>query len=184
MNRQRKGRLMLVFLLCLFVFPVLIALYLHVNPQGMRGKSHGELVQPPRKLALAETQVWRDKWHLVFVTSGQCTQACRDTLHMMRQIHAAQAKNIGRLQRVWISETPQAAEELVRVQQRYPDLLVLNAAGDKARQFDLPGAPAGVGGGVYLVDPLGNLMMIYPRGTDPNGIRKDLARLLTYSWTG
>jgi hypothetical protein len=34
------------------------------------------------------------------------------------------------------------------------------------------------------VDPLGNFMMSYPADADPNGIRKDLARLLRASRIG
>ena len=37
---------------------------------------------------------------------------------------------------------------------------------------------------LYLIDPLGNLMMSYARTADPKGIIKDLSRLLKYSRTG
>ena len=33
----------------------------------------------------------------------------------------------------------------------------------------------------YLVDPLGNIMMVYASGADPNHLKKDLKRLLTWS---
>ena len=39
-------------------------------------------------------------------------------------------------------------------------------------------------GRLYLIDPLGNLMMSYPSGTDPVGIIKDLKRLFKYSGIG
>jgi len=38
--------------------------------------------------------------------------------------------------------------------------------------------------GIYLVDPLGNVMMRYPPGANPSGMLKDLTRLLKYSWVG
>ena len=37
---------------------------------------------------------------------------------------------------------------------------------------------------LYLVDPLGNLMMSYPADAEPGGIIKDLKRLLRYSRIG
>jgi len=37
---------------------------------------------------------------------------------------------------------------------------------------------------IYLVDPLGNLMMRYPRDPDPAKLLKDLQRLLRYSRIG
>jgi hypothetical protein len=35
-----------------------------------------------------------------------------------------------------------------------------------------------------LIDPLGNLMMSYPKNAEPKGVRKDLMRLLKNSWAG
>jgi cytochrome oxidase Cu insertion factor (SCO1/SenC/PrrC family) len=37
---------------------------------------------------------------------------------------------------------------------------------------------------VYLVDPLGNLMMYYRPGADPRDIVQDLEKLLKYSHVG
>ena len=36
-------------------------------------------------------------------------------------------------------------------------------------------------GSVYLVDPLGNIMMRYESGSDPNKLKQDLKRLLKWS---
>ena len=36
-------------------------------------------------------------------------------------------------------------------------------------------------GSLYLLDPLGNIMMFYAAGFDPNDLKKDLKRLLTWS---
>ena len=37
---------------------------------------------------------------------------------------------------------------------------------------------------IYLVDPLGNLMMAFPKHADPSKIKRDLSRLLKWSGTG
>ena len=37
---------------------------------------------------------------------------------------------------------------------------------------------------IYLVDPLGNLMLRFPRDPDPSRMIKDLQRLLRYSRIG
>ena len=36
-------------------------------------------------------------------------------------------------------------------------------------------------GSTYLIDPLGNIMMSYAAGFDPNDLKRDLKRLLTWS---
>jgi len=37
---------------------------------------------------------------------------------------------------------------------------------------------------IYLIDPLGNLVLRYPRDADPSRIRKDITRLLRVSRIG
>jgi hypothetical protein len=37
---------------------------------------------------------------------------------------------------------------------------------------------------IYLIDPLGNLVLRYPRGADPMKVNRDLTRLLKYSRVG
>jgi hypothetical protein len=45
-------------------------------------------------------------------------------------------------------------------------------------------APASARDHLYLIDPLGNLMMRFPREADPQRIRKDLGHLLKVSRIG
>jgi hypothetical protein len=188
MNEQRKGRIMLLFLLGVFVFPIVVGLVLYLSDWRPGGKSHGELLRPSRPLSIQSIKTfkgqpfdasnWRGKWHLVAVASGSCPAECLKNLAMMRQIHASLGKEIDRLERVWVLDGALPPEVLTAVQAQYQDLAVLPNATVLARQFD------DVGQGLYLVDPLGNLFMRYPPGSNPSGIRKDLMRLLTYSWTG
>lgn len=185
---------MLVFLLAVFALPVVIGLVLYHTEWRPGGESYGELLQPPRRLDIPTLQTlqgqpfdmqdWHAKWHLVYVSAAGCDTGCRNNLYMMRQIHASLAKEIERLERVWIVDGALSSEEGNPLQAQYPDLVILPAAGKMASQFNLPGRPATPDGRIYLVDPLGNLMMSYPSGADPKGMRKDLTRLLKYSWTG
>ena len=41
-----------------------------------------------------------------------------------------------------------------------------------------------LGGRIYLVDPMGNLMMFYEPDADAKGMVKDLERLLKISYVG
>jgi len=54
-------------------------------------------------------------------------------------------------------------------------------AGALARAFPAEGAPSDH---LYVVDPLGNLMMRYPREPDPSRMLKDLQRLLRVAGFG
>ncbi len=182
---------MLISLLLVFALPVLIGIVLYFGDWRPGGSSYGELLRQPQPLNFpvlktlqgkpVDAVVWKDKWHLVYIAPASCDEECRNGLHAMRQIHASLAKEIDRLGRVWLIDGPRLPEAAVQ-QSHYPDMLVLTEATALARQFDTNIADAH--GRIYLVDPLGNLVISYPRGSDPSGIRKDLMKLLKYSWTG
>ena len=58
---------------------------------------------------------------------------------------------------------------------------IARASADDAAAFPAEGAPSDH---IYLVDPLGNLMLRLPRDPDPAKRVKDLERLLRYSGFG
>lgn len=187
---------MLVFLVLLFTLPILVVLAMYQLDYRPGGASHGELIAPPKALQLAAMQdtqgkpfaaeQWKTNWHVVYVSTSGCAAECRKQVHLLRQIHVSLNKEIDRVQRILIVPSAAAPAELDALQKQYPDLVILAGtdAAALAQQFDLPGQPAGTSGRVYLVDPLGNLMMSYPAGFDPKGLREDMTRLLKYSWIG
>jgi cytochrome oxidase Cu insertion factor (SCO1/SenC/PrrC family) len=168
---------------------IVVAMYqLNWQPGGA---SHGQLISPPRSLQLPElaslqgkkfgAEQWKNKWSLVYIGQQGCDTTCETQLHDLRQLHVSLNKEIGRVQRVLLVANNAKNERLTQLQQQYPDLIILAGPGVEALvgQFG-----ASQTGGVYLVDPLGNLMMRYLPGYQPKGMRKDLMRLLTYSWVG
>jgi cytochrome oxidase Cu insertion factor (SCO1/SenC/PrrC family) len=191
---KSRGRWMLLLLFAFFVLPLLLVVLMHRFDWHPQGSSHGELISPPRLLqtpaqlldargTLATPALWRDKWSMVYI-ADDCQQTCNDRLHIMRQLHVSLAKDISRVQRVLL--TP--SHDLEGIQKQYPDLLILGqsaeALAELRQQFDLPHEPAGSADRIYLVDPLGNLMMSYPSTIPAGEIRKDLTRLLAYAWAG
>jgi cytochrome oxidase Cu insertion factor (SCO1/SenC/PrrC family) len=193
---QGKGRRMLLLMVGLFALPLLVVMAMYQFNWSPGGSSHGELLTPPRPLQLATLQTlqgkefaaanWKDKWSLVYVDASGCPADCRDQVHLLRQIHVSLNKEIGRVQRVLLAPETKDMTALAALQQTYPDLVILTGGDVTAlsRQFDLPDQAADLSGRVYLVDPLGNLMMSYPKEHEPKGLLKDLTRLLKYSWVG
>lgn len=190
MNKT-KGRLQFLALLAAFLLPIAIVggmYWMNWNPGGA---GYGTLIKPPRELALEampthdgkpfKPEDWRDKWHLVYISAGTCSGQCEKDLYEMRQIHASLAKEIERLQRVWLVKGEMSATDLQTMQQKYPDLVILPAADTLAQQFTAAGQ---ADDRFYLVDPLGKLMMRYPKDAEAKGIRNDVLKLLRYSWAG
>lgn len=174
------GRRAMLLVLALFLLPVGIAAGLYgFGWRPAKTANYGQLVQPPRPLpADALRDETRGKWLIVVADDQDCGDACRQRLLEARQVHVALNKEMERIRRVLISATPLPAETLAELRRTYPDL-VLTVPGSDAWKTTL-----GSSHGVFLVDPLGNLMMRYPDSPDPRGVHQDLERLLKYSWVG
>lgn len=117
------------------------------------------------------------RWVLTVADAGRCDEHCRRKLVYIRQIRLAQGREANRIERVWLltDGTPPDASLLAQ----HPGLRIIQAAGSEALQR-LPAAGTATDH-VYLIDPLGNLMMRYPRDADPRRMLKDVARLLRHS---
>jgi cytochrome oxidase Cu insertion factor (SCO1/SenC/PrrC family) len=179
--------------------PVVLATLLYLT--GWRPSSsgnHGELIQPVRQVDNGALQTLdgqsahfsglRGKWLMVHFGPSSCPEECMKNIYTMRQIHAAQAKEIGRVQRVFVATDMGAAEKLKAKLVDYPEMRVWTgkkqALAEVLQSFGVDAGQPAEQQGIYLVDPLGNLIMRYPPGTDPGGMLKDLTRLLKYSWVG
>lgn len=138
--------------------------------------NYGELIEP-RKLADAPFAALRGKWVLVTFDQAACDTLCERKLYLVRQVRKAQGSNQDRVERMWVvtdeaRPRPEllAAIEGTRVVRGAPALLA-----------EFPGRPQDH---VYLIDPIGNLMMRFPSEPEPRKVIKDLERLLKYSRMG
>ncbi|HZV61141.1 MAG TPA: hypothetical protein VFF75_01870 [Methylophilaceae bacterium] len=188
-----QGRWMLILLVFFFSVSMVTVLLMHHFNWHPQTRSHGDLISPPRALHIpgslmtmqgvyVEPELLKDKWSMVYV-ARECQQACEQRLHVMRQLHASLAKDIRRVQRILIA----SGGNLQAMHQQYPDLAILNHPESEVTtlrtQFDTQETMSG-DNRIYLVDPLGNLMMSFSDDVAPEDIRRDLTRLLAYSWAG
>ena len=151
--------------------------------------NYGELLQPrplsDPQLALASGGPFRlselrGKWILVQIDRVECDDACRGKLLYMRQSRLTQGKDRDRIERVWlVLDDGPLDPTLLR---EFEGTLVVRAARSPLLN-EFPPARE-LRDHIFLVDPLGNLMLRYPRDPDPNGLKRDLSRLLRVSRIG
>jgi hypothetical protein len=152
--------------------------------------NYGELIEPARPLpdpalTLADGRPFRlaalrGKWVLILVNPGACDEACQRRLYHMRQVRRAQGKNMERIERVWLVSDDAPLDPAMT--QAFEGTYFVRAAGSRVlREPPLAGESAGH---IYLADPLGNLMLRFPREADPNRMRRDIERLLKVSQIG
>ena len=192
--RNRK-RLTLIALMALFLSPV-IAAWLW-TPDTFRNR--GELIDPPRPLvnvqmisadgSNVDLATLFGRWtYVVFVEAG-CDESCKQLADAIERVRLSQGKNEKRVRIMVITLNPDSLVSLEEIRLIMPKTIVLgvNASEKKQllRQFMLQGGESmSQSGRVFLVDPMGNLMMNYPAKTDPTDLRKDISRLLRASRIG
>jgi len=195
---NRRQRRLLIGLAVLFLGPLALSFYLYYGHGAWRpgGRVNaGELVVPPRpmpSLALplmssgeTQPQFLKRKWTFLYVAQGSCTQRCRGSLYETRQVRLALNRDMDRVQRVFIADSGCCDARFLH--DEHPDLIVIRASPAAAPLLALLPKPRTGGADappVYLIDPLGNLMMFYAADAKPKGMLEDMKRLLRLSSIG
>jgi hypothetical protein len=186
---QLTSRSKFLLLIGFFMVPVVAAYlaYFGLRPAGHA--NYGELLKAaPWQLTAGRTldghpynlDALHGKWVMVHVGGANCDEACKQQLYFMRQVRITQGKDQSRIERLWVVSdggTPDAA-----LLQAHPGLLVWRPA-DPAFVTQFP-AVNSRDDHIYLVDPLGNLMLRFPANLDPKRMIKDLKLLLKASQIG
>lgn len=164
--------------------------YYVIKPEGRT--NYGELLDPQRDVSGVQAVTldaraltlgqFRGKWVMLAVDSGACDARCESKLVSIRQVRLTTGRDRDRIERVLlITDETAPSQRLVR---EHEGMHVARIGADAARAA-LPAAGGGATSDhVFLVDPLGNLMMRFPKDADPNRMKKDIAKLLRASRVG
>jgi hypothetical protein len=192
-SKQISGRWKLLAVLAVCASPLIFSYltYYVIKPSGRT--NYGTLIDPRAHPipALGSTDLegkpvtldaWKGKWIMLQAAPGDCQQACKDQLVKIRQLRIMQGKGMERIERVWlITDNAPLDIELMKV---------IDGAHFVRVKPDLLKAwlPVEEGGNatdhLYLIDPLGNLMMRFPKNPEPNKVTKDVGKLLKASAIG
>jgi cytochrome oxidase Cu insertion factor (SCO1/SenC/PrrC family) len=191
---RRKNLRTVGALAAIFLLPLLISFWMYYGsawrPVGRT--NHGELIEPARPLPRAELRdasgnvapadVLEGKWALVYVGGGQCDDACRKSLYFMRQTRLSLNNEMTRVSRIFLATAQCCDREFL--EREHAGLVVVDASGPEAAdlvntfpQSDRPQS-------LFIIDPLGNLVMRYDTREDPKGLLTDLKKLLKLSHIG
>ena len=186
--RALRGRLMLLGIAALFFGSMLVAGLLRFSGWRPAGSNvHGELLQPPvdlreRAPVLLEggTYAWaapEGTWRIAVAPPADCGPACARLAVDLDKVWRLMGRNADHLDILWLC--PDAACEVPAPLGSDRSLRRLRP--DAAWRAALPGVEAGAAGDgvpVYVIDRAGFLILRYPPGSDPGGLRADIAKLL------
>ena len=195
-KRQRSQRTLLL-LWGLFLAPPAAALLLFLFGDDWVPKdttNQGELIHPARHVQWPLSLDGEGKplpddrfahfWTLAYVGDATCDETCQKQLWTMRQVRMAQNQHADRVAAVYVVLDGGIPTEYDRWKQGFRSLRLERIQDhqsllDQFRVGDEPDEQ--VKGRIYLIDPLGNLMIRYGSDQDPSDIRKDVKKLLKIS---
>jgi cytochrome oxidase Cu insertion factor (SCO1/SenC/PrrC family) len=191
----RKRNLRTVGLLAaIFFLPLIASFYMYYGSAWRPAAStaHGELYSPARPLPQAELRdskgqvaavnVFSDKWTLVYIGDGACDDICKNSLYFMRQTRLSLNNEMTRVNRVFLATANCCDNEFL--DREHPGLLTLDASGPNAASLVAAFPATDRDRSLYVVDPLGNLVMRYDTRDSPKGMLDDLKKLLKLSHIG
>ena len=181
----RRNRRTLLLIGLVVVAPVIASYATYYWFPRDRQINYGELLPvapaPELRGVLGDGQPFsltdlRGKWILAVAAPAGCDAACAQALYAMRQARTIQGREMDRVARLWLvtGDAPINASVLAE----HPDIVAARVA-----PADLVRLPS-EGQRIVLLDPLGNLVLAYPRNPDIKSMAKDLTRLLKASRIG
>ena len=191
---QHAGRWKLFAIIAVCAAPVIASYltYYVIKPSGRT--NYGDIIESalhsvPADLATTTLdgtplplKNLEGKWIMLQVDSATCAEPCRTKLYDMRQLRLTQGRERDRIERVWLI-TDNAPVDTVLMRDYDGTRLLRADAGAVAKWLPTAAGTTDVDH-LYLVDPLGRLMMRFPKNANPNKIKKDIGRLLAASSIG
>lgn len=189
-----RSRMRLVLLALLFFGPMVCAWLFVRYGSGfveLEADSYGELVQPVitlEEFELTTQQVglgdFQGIWTLLYPLTGSCDQPCEKLIHDTRQVRTALAKDMTKLQRVVLWQTTQDQVSLpLDDPARHPALNLYSGTAEQLAPL-WSQLPPDVETALYLIDPMGNVMMRYPLSFEGKPLLKEIGFLIKNSVLG
>ncbi|HEV7855831.1 MAG TPA: cytochrome C oxidase subunit I [Herminiimonas sp.] len=192
-KKKNHGRWKLFAVILVCAAPMLLSYFTYYVIKPTSRTNYGELIDPrgyPIPVLGATTldgkptslDAYKGKWIMLQVDQSDCQSACQKKLYDMRQLRLAQGKEMDRIERIWLITDDKPLETIVM--REYDGTRLLRVKADAVKAWLPVEATTVASDHIYMIDPLGNLMMRFPKDADPNKIKKDLNKLLKASAIG
>jgi peroxiredoxin len=192
-KQRKRGRWMLWLVLLVCASPMIASYFTFYVLKPEKRNNYGTLIDqrahPIPALAAttldgkpAALEQFKGKWIMLMAAPSACGEACRKQLFAMRQLRTMQGKEMERIERVWLITDSEPLDTIVI--REFDGTHMLRADAQAVKNW-LPADPGtGVSDHIYMIDPLGHLMMRFPKDPEPRKVHKDIYKLLKASAVG
>ena len=195
-SARKRGRWMLWLVLLVCASPMIASYFTYYVIKPEKRNNYGTLIDQRAHPvpAMATTTLdgrpqaleqFKGKWVMLMVGPGACPDSCRKQLFALRQLRLMQGKDADRIERVWLITDKEPLDTLII--REYDGTHMLRADGATVASWlpaDTGTTPADH---IYMIDPLGHLMMRFPKDPQLQEVRKvykDVNKLLKASSVG
>ena len=192
-NQKRMGRWKLLAVIAVCAAP-LIASYLTYYVIKPQGRTNYGVILDPRLYSIpvmvgtsldgksTSLNTYKGKWIMLQVDGAECLERCKTKLLQMRQLRLMQGKERDRIERVWfITDKNKVDASFLR---EYEGTHTLRVDPESIKKWLPAEIETTIEDHIFMIDPLGNLMMRFPKNADPSKVKKDITKLLKASSIG
>lgn len=197
MNQQKRNRILIIVIFAMSIIPFMVAWGLKENPQLLpqTGVNNGKLISPPiltektdylgfDQFSANNLSELSGHWLIAnLIPNENCNDVCSEALYKSRQLQLMLNKELTRTRRIAIilkSLSPEQTSGWWQNNERLLRIKPSAAFSEKLRKIKNNDSD----GTLLIIDPLGNVMMLYETGFDPYKVKNDLMHLLKISQIG
>lgn len=200
-DATRRGRRTFWLLLLVCLAPVLASYVTFYVIKPEKRNNYGAIIDARTHevpAALAATTLdgrpqpldtFKGKWVLLLAAPADCDDTCKRQLFAMRQLRTMQGKEMDRIERVWLVTDRQPLETMTI--REFDGTHMLRADAQAVAGWLPVDAGTTLVDHIYVIDPLGHLMMAFPKDPDPSRtydhmkkVSRDINKLLKASSIG
>jgi len=189
---MNSNQIKLVLIISIFIIPFFISFMLlddYTEDKEWVTTNYGKLIKPvlpinnmivKTRSNISNTTEFNGKWSLMYYLKNDCLSSCEESIYMLRQINTALGKDMNRLQRILIHD--QNVKYPSNLKELYPGMIYV---------YDKPNNLHGIidtisenQSSIFLIDPLGNVILKYNEEFQGKKLLKDIKKLLKLSRIG
>lgn len=190
---REKNPYTLWFVVASFVGPAVLAYSLYFFGDITSFTNKGEILDPIvhiRHFHLKDdngdfipTEKLTYKWRMISYLKSDCDEACKKRLHDSRQIYTSLGKHRHRVIRMFIHIEPPSKELNQHLELEHPN--AIHVFGNEPQILSSLKSEASITRNeIYLMDPMGNVMMRFTEDQPNRDVLSDLKKLLKASQIG
>lgn len=189
-------RIIFLLILGLFVLPLVLAWLMFNGTLSFElgeTSNQGVLLEPPVPLdwsgaearSQSKTLSLNGSWVILYPLEQTCSETCEDLLIGLRQMHIASGRDRNRIVIALLLEADYSESFSAELDEIYQHFSILTSQNtlftSSIKNAISQSRQSGSTDKIFLVDPLGNIMMSYNGADSPSRLSHDLKRLLKWS---